>query len=86
MRQKTIRFTTFAVNGRVGFEIEDNGIGIDRKNIDHIFDFGKSYQRSTGLGLYYCKMFLEDNGGTLVVSSSESGQGTTVRATFKKHA
>ena len=84
-RKKTIRITTFAVNGHVGFEIEDNGSGIDRDNIDHIFDFGKSYQRSTGLGLYYCKMFVEDNGGTLKISSFAGGQGTTVRATFKKH-
>ena len=85
-RKKTIRITTFAVDGQVGFEIEDNGIGLDRDNIDHIFDFGKSYQRSTGLGLYYCKMFVEDNGGTLKISSFAGGQGTTVRATFKKHA
>ena len=85
-RKKTIRITTFAVDGHVGFEIEDNGIGLDRDNIDHIFDFGKSYQRSTGLGLYYCKMFVEDNGGTLKVSSFGGGPGTTVRATFKKHA
>jgi len=85
-RKKTIRITTFAVDGHVGFEIEDNGIGLDRENIDHIFDFGKSYQRSTGLGLYYCKMFVEDNGGTLSVSSSASGPGTTVRAVFKKPA
>ena len=85
-RKKTIRITTFAVDGHVGFEIEDNGIGLDRDNIDHIFDFGKSYQRSTGLGLYYCKMFVEDNGGTLKISSFAGGQGTTVRATFKIHA
>jgi len=85
-RKKTIRITTFAVDGHVGFEIEDNGIGLDRDNIDHIFDFGKSNQRSTGLGLYYCKMFVENNGGTLKISSFAGGQGTTVRATFKKHA
>ena len=84
--QKKIRVKTFADNGHVGFEIEDNGIGIDQENIEHIFDFGKSYQRSTGLGLYYCKLFLEDNGGTLSISSSQSGVGTTVRAVFKKHA
>ena len=84
-RKKTIRIKTFAGNGHFGFEIADNGIGIDQENIDHIFDFGKSYQRSSGLGLYYCKMFVEDNGGTLNISSSESGPGTTVRATFKKH-
>jgi signal transduction histidine kinase len=85
-RQKTIRIKTFAGNDQVGFEIADNGIGIDRDNIDHIFDYGKSYKRSSGLGLYYCKMFVEDNGGKLFVSSSESRQGTTVRATFRNHA
>jgi len=84
-RQKTIRIKTFAGKGHVGFEIADNGIGIDQDNIDHIFDYGKSYKRSSGLGLYYCKMFVEDNGGTLKVKSSEGGPGTTVRVTFKKH-
>jgi signal transduction histidine kinase len=84
--QKKIRVRTFADNGHVGFEIEDNGVGIDRENIEHIFDFGKSYQRSTGMGLYYCKLFVEDNGGTLSINSSGSGVGTTVRAVFKKHA
>jgi signal transduction histidine kinase len=34
------------------------------------------------MGFYYCKMFVEDNGGTLKVKSSEGGPGTTVRATF----
>ena len=37
-------------------------------------------------GLYYCKMFLEDNGGLLNVSSSENSPGTVVRATFKINA
>jgi len=85
-RKKTIWIKTFADNGHVGFEIADNGIGIDQENIDHIFEFGKSYQRSSDLGLYYCKMFVEDNGGALNVSSPESGPGITVRATFKKLA
>ncbi|MCP4629757.1 MAG: HAMP domain-containing protein [bacterium] len=84
-RQKTIWVKTFAGNSHVGFEITDNGIGIDQDNIDHIFDYGKSYKRSSGLGLYYCKMFVEDNGGALNIRSSESGQGTTVRATFRNH-
>ena len=79
-RKKTMRIKTFAVNGQVGFEIADNGIGIDQENIDHIFDFGKSYQRSSGLGLYYCKMFVEDNGGCVSCQqfrkrAGNSGQG-----------
>ena len=83
-RQKTIRIKTFADKRHIGFEITDNGSGIDPEQIDHIFDFGKSYRRSSGFGLYFCKMFVEDNGGMLNVSSSKNGPGTTVRAVFKK--
>jgi nitrogen fixation/metabolism regulation signal transduction histidine kinase len=47
-RKKLIRIKTFANNGCIGFEITDNGIGLDPEEIDHIFDFGKSYKRSSG--------------------------------------
>lgn len=41
--------------------IEDNGIGIDEKDIPRVFEKGftgengRSYRRSTGMGLYLCK-------------------------------
>ena len=61
---KTAWVENFAANGSGVIEIGDNGIGIDQENIKHIFDFGNSYQRSTGMGLYYCHVFVEDNDGT----------------------
>ena len=64
--QKKIRVRTFADNGDTGFETKDNGVGIDQEIIEHRFDFGNSYQRTTGLGLYYRKLFLEDNRGRSV--------------------
>ena len=84
--EKKIWVKTFADNGPVGFEIEDNGIGIDQENIANIFNFGKAYQRSTGLNLYYHKMFVEDNGGNITINRSGSGVGTTAMAVFEKHA
>ena len=77
---------TFEKNGCVGFEINDNGIGLDPEEIDHIFDFGKSYKGSSEFGLYYCKMFVEDNSGTLNITSPQKGEGTTVSVTFEKQS
>ena len=61
--QKKIRVRTFADNGDTGFETKDNGVGIDQEIIEHRFDFGNSYQRSTGLGLYYRKLSWKTTGG-----------------------
>jgi len=58
---KTTRVETFAANGPGVLEIGDNGIGIDQEIIKHIVDFGNSYQRSTGMGLYDCNVFVEDD-------------------------
>ena len=85
-RKKLIRIKTFANNGCVGFEITDNGIGLDPEEIDHIFDFGKSYKGSSGFGLYYCKMFVEDNRGSLTITSPQKGKGTSVTVTFEKQS
>jgi signal transduction histidine kinase len=81
-RKKLIRIKTFADSGSVGLEITDNGIGLDPEEIDHIFEFGKSYKGSSGFGLYYCKMFVEDNRGTLTITSPQKGKGTSVTVTF----
>ena len=85
-RKKLIRIKTFADSGSVGLEITDNGIGLDPEDIDHIFEFGKSYKGSSGFGLYYCKMFVEDNRGTLTITSPQKGKGTSVTVTFEKQS
>ncbi|MCP4629760.1 MAG: HAMP domain-containing histidine kinase [bacterium] len=77
-----IAFKTFADQNQVGFEISDNGIGIEPGQIDHIFEFGKSFKGSSGVGLYYCRMFVEANRGELSITSPGKEKGTTVRITF----
>ena len=63
--------------------VEDTGIGIPEKHLDHVFD--KFYQvpetmrgslKGTGLGLSICKKYSSLLGGTLTARSIE-GQGST---------
>lgn len=63
--------------------IIDNGIGINSKDIDKIFDksllftsIGTNEEKGTGFGLKLCHDFIEKHGGKIWVESEE-GKGTT---------
>ncbi|MDM8537704.1 HAMP domain-containing sensor histidine kinase [Desulfobacterales bacterium HSG17] len=83
-----IIFKSFSDNelGQSGFEILDTGIGIEPEKIESIFEFGNSGKDSSGFGLYYCRMFVEANRGTLDISSPGIGKGSTIRVSFKTNA
>ncbi len=64
-------------------QIIDQGIGIDKENIDKLFRIDLKYKSSgtagekgTGLGLLLCKEFVEINGGQIKVES-KFGEGST---------
>ncbi len=72
--------------------MKDNGIGIEEKNLDMIFDRFKQVDKSlsrntegTGIGLSLVKSIVELHGGTIDVES-EFGKGSkfTVRLPSKK--
>ncbi|MFC2089501.1 sensor histidine kinase [Bacteroidota bacterium] len=67
----------------VTFSIKDNGIGIKKELISHLFDLDNTYQRmgtnnesGTGLGLKLCKEFADKQNGNIWVES-EPGKGST---------
>lgn len=63
----------------VVIQFMDNGKGIPRQDLDHIFDPGftrKGVGVGTGLGLSICYRILEDHAGSIDVSSEE-GKGAT---------
>ena len=69
--------------GTVEFAVRDTGEGIPREAFDRIFEkFGQVESRkagramSTGLGLTFCKMAVEQHGGRIWVES-ELGKGST---------
>ncbi|MGI5978767.1 MAG: sensor histidine kinase [Oscillospiraceae bacterium] len=82
-----IRVTGETLENAVALTIADNGIGVPAADVPHVFDKGftgengRGGARSTGLGLYLCKM-LCDKMGLGVSLRSEAGAGTQVRFVF----
>lgn len=72
---------------------QDNGKGIDRKDLKHIFR--KFYRirssgeaiRGTGLGLWIVKSVVREHGGTVTAESEGPGKGTvfTISLTLPRH-
>ncbi len=80
-------------NGKIDFYVEelhqnnikiiikDNGVGIRKENIKNVFDkyeqAGKRKWNSTGLGLTFCKIVVEEHKGKIGIES-EKDKGTKV--------
>jgi len=71
--------------GNLVVSVSDNGIGISREHLDHIFE--KFYRithgnihktKGLGLGLYYVRRIATAHGGDVTVTS-KPGRGTTFR-------
>jgi signal transduction histidine kinase len=75
-----------AERGEVALSVSDNGAGIDRATLAHVFE---PFQRAgdeetraapgTGLGLFLVDGIVRAHGGSCAVRSEGPGRGTTVR-------
>jgi C4-dicarboxylate-specific signal transduction histidine kinase len=69
---KTIVIRSYNENNMAVFEIEDNGIGISRKNMENIFDpffTTKDMESGTGLGLSISYGIVKEMRGDIIVES-----------------
>ena len=64
--------------------VRDTGKGIDNKLLNKIFDRFYTTSSSTGLGLSFCKMVVEDCGGTISCHSTP-GEHTTFVIQFRRN-
>jgi two-component system phosphate regulon sensor histidine kinase PhoR len=76
-----ITITTRALEGSVGVDIADTGVGIPAEDLPHVFErFYKGdkarAEEGTGMGLAIAKHIIEAHGGNIRVESEE-GRGST---------
>jgi PAS domain S-box-containing protein len=87
-----VRVKTYQLDGGVGLEVEDTGIGIDPEDFPHLFERffrGKKVSQSkimgTGLGLAIVKEIMELHDGTITLES-EVGHGSTFQIWFPNNS
>lgn len=84
-----LRFFADVMENRIVLTVQDNGIGIDEKDLKRVFDKGftgengRKYTKSTGLGLYLCKKLCNKMGLGIAVQS-DVGRWTKVQIIFPK--
>ncbi|HEX3001827.1 MAG TPA: ATP-binding protein, partial [Methanoregula sp.] len=80
-----IRIGVDRSGGSPVFFVQDNGIGIDPRYLDRIFNLFEKLDPSypgTGVGLTIAKRIIEVQGGKIWAESEGVGQGTTFRFTL----
>ncbi|MGH4126086.1 MAG: sensor histidine kinase [Clostridium sp.] len=82
-----ISFDTKQLVSGTSLYVHDNGIGIPQEDISRVFDrgftgqHGRAYMKSTGMGLYLCKILCEKLGLNITVQFS-ADSGTTMMIFF----
>jgi len=83
----TVRLSAAREDGRVSFSVADTGVGIDRADLERVFERFYKADRSrsgggTGLGLAIAKHIVQAHGGRIEAKSEGPGRGATFRFTL----
>jgi two-component system, NtrC family, sensor kinase len=77
----TIRVSTRQTDGAITLSVSDNGQGMDSEVLAHVFDRAfttKPAGKGRGIGLYLCKLLIEEIDGRIELGSTQGG-GTTAQ-------
>lgn len=84
----TIEVSAQVASRNVAISIKDNGVGIPADRVEHLFELKKKKstegtlsEKGAGLGLIFCKEFVENNNGNITVAS-EWGKGAAFTITL----
>jgi len=85
--QPVIKIGFEEIDGEHIFSVSDNGVGIEKKNQERIFELFNKLDPNTdgtGIGLGLVKRIVEVHGGRIWVESAGAGQGSTFKFTLRK--
>lgn len=86
-RHGKVKIFTVQNENNIVLTVKDNGIGINEKDINRVFEKGftgengRQFGRSTGIGLYLCKKLSKQLGIRITITSKKD-EGTTVTIIF----
>lgn len=89
-RQPIIEIISYQTSNADYIDIKDNGVGIAKHKIAHIFDLHSRLHKQTltakgdGIGLFNVKNLVEKSGGNITVTSQEN-VGTHIKIEFIRH-
>ena len=75
--RKIININGYKIDGELVVEVSDNGMGIPQNQIEKIWEIGYSTRQTTGIGMFFVKSVIENNGGSIQINSI-LGKGTKV--------
>jgi len=83
----SVRLSAAREDGRVAFSVADTGVGIERADLERVFERFYKADRSrsgggTGLGLAIAKHIVHAHGGRIEARSDGPGRGATFRFTL----
>jgi two-component system, OmpR family, phosphate regulon sensor histidine kinase PhoR len=83
----SVRLSATREDGHVAFSVADTGVGIDRADLERVFERFYKADRSrsgggTGLGLAIAKHIVQAHGGRIEARSDGPGRGATFRFTL----
>ena len=83
----SVRLGAAREDGRVAFSVADSGVGIERRDLERVFERFYKADRSrsgggTGLGLAIAKHIVQAHGGRIEARSDGPGRGATFRFTL----
>jgi signal transduction histidine kinase len=78
-----IVFSAQKEDQQITFEINDNGIGMDRETRENLFTlfYSSKGNKGTGLGLFIAEKIIAQHGGKIAVESSP-GRGSNFKITI----
>jgi signal transduction histidine kinase len=84
-RQLLIAVRADAESKYVKLVLEDSGVGMDPDTLSKVArfeSFGSYRAGGTGLGLYFARNLINHFGGTMAITRSQIGKGTTIEITL----